>query len=293
LAKALYGTVRGRVETLFDDSISALEQTAEEVRVEFTRSPPRTFDVVIGADGLHSNVRRLAFGSQDRFERYLGYKVAAFEVSGYRARDPDVYVTFTQVGHQAARFSMRDDRTLFVFIFADPSDQTRYGVDEQKALVRRHFQGRGWECAPALEAMDAAPDFYFDRVSQIRMEQWARGRVALVGDAAFCVSLLAGQGSALSMVGAYVLAGELEKAGGDHARAFAGYQERLASFIGAKQRAAERFAGFFVPRSRLALILRNLMSKLLSVSVVARLAMVRELTETFRLPEYAASAAPR
>src|SRR5262249_5234293 len=147
----------------------------------------------------------------------------------------------------------------------------------QKALLRERFSKSGWECPRILEALDGADGLYLDRVSQIRMERWTRGRVALVGDAAFCVSLLAGQGSALAMVAAYLLAGELERAAGNHEAAFSRYEERLGAFIAGKQQAAVRFAPFFAPASRLGMFLRNQVMKLMGIPFITEWAVGREI----------------
>jgi len=142
---------------------------------------------------------------KNRFEKYLGFKVAAFEVEGYRPRDELIYVMYTEMRQQVARFAMRGDRTMFLFTFADAeADSTdTKTIRGQKALLREKFGASGWECPQILDAPKSCNDLYFDRVSQIRMDAedglWTRGRVALIGDAAFCVSLLAGQGSALAM----------------------------------------------------------------------------------------------
>ena len=222
LAASIFGKIEGNVETIFGDSLDRIEQAGKGVEVTFQSGGTRQFDLVIGADGLHSRVRQLVYGEQSRFERYLGYKVAAFEVKGYRPRDELVYVMYTQVGQQVVRFAMRDDRTMFLFTFADKNITGVDTVEAQKAVLRERFGASGWECPEILQALDSCNDLYFDRVSQIQMEpqrgMWTRGRVTLVGDAASCVSLLAGQGSALAMVGAYILAGELHRAHGDYAR---------------------------------------------------------------------------
>src|SRR5262249_28717720 len=149
---------------------------------------------------LHSAVRALAFGPQQQFERQIQYYVAAFDMSGYRPRDELVYVSHAAPGRQVARFAERDDRTLFLFVFA--ADQMngppREGLAGRKAALHRVFDNVAWECPEILEAMDDAQDIYFDRVSQIVMDRWSTGRVALIGDAAACVSLLAGEGTGLA-----------------------------------------------------------------------------------------------
>jgi 2-polyprenyl-6-methoxyphenol hydroxylase-like FAD-dependent oxidoreductase len=286
LAASIYGAIEERVETMFGDGVAGLEERDGRVHVAFERAPPRQYDLVFGADGLHSSIRALTFGPETRFERYLGHKVAAFAVSGYQSRDEDIYVMHTEVRQQAARFSMRDDRTMFLFVFADADPTIPSELAAQKAILRRRYRGSGWECPRILEALDGADEVYLDRVSQIRMEQWTRGRVALVGDAAFCPSLLAGQGSALAMAAAYVLAGELSAARGDHRVAFARYHERLADFIAGKQTAAEGFTGFFAPRSQLRLFLQNQITKLLAIPLIGRLAVDRQIADKLALPDY-------
>src|SRR5581483_9667710 len=229
----------------------------------------------------------LAFGPDARFERYLGIKVAAFVAEGYRPRDELTYVMYTEVGHHISRLSLRDDRTMFLFTFADADPALPASVDEQKDVLRRRFQHDGWECPAILDALAGSADLYFDRVSQIDLGgDWARGRVTLVGDAACCVSLLGGQGSALAMAGAYVLAGELYRAAGDHAQAFRRYQQRLAPFIAAKQRAARRFAGAFAPRSRLSLFAQRQLFRLSAIPGVAAVITERGFRDAIELPAY-------
>lgn len=290
LAALIFGKIEGNVETIFDDSIESIEQTESGVNVEFARGARRGFDLVVGADGLHSNVRELVFGAEKQFERYLGYKVAAYEIEGYRPRDELVYVMYTEVGQQAVRFAMRDDRTMFIFTYSDDEAAGTEDVLAQKAALRERFRNSGWECPRILEALDSRHDFYFDRVSQIRMDSqqglWARGRVILIGDAASCVSLLAGQGSALAMVAAYILAGELYRAKGDYAKAFKRYEELFGPFVQRKQRAALRFASSFAPKSKLALFLRNKLFQLMAIPWVADLAAGRDLADSIELPMY-------
>ena len=291
LAAAIYKTIERDVEVIFGDSIAKIEQTTTTVRVSFEHGSERTFDLVIGADGLHSRTRQLAFGSDEQFEAYLGYKVAAFEAQGYRPRDELVYVMYTEVGQQVSRFAMRDDRTMFLFTFADQHlDREENDEQSQKALLRERFGSSGWECPHILDALDDTHDLYFDRVSQIRMDStdglWARGRIILLGDAAFCVSLLGGEGSALAMAAAYILAGELHKAGGDHVTAFRRYQEMFAGFVAAKQTAALRFGNTFAPKSKFSMFVRNQVMKALRVPWVADMVFGRTLKDNLSLPRY-------
>jgi 2-polyprenyl-6-methoxyphenol hydroxylase-like FAD-dependent oxidoreductase len=289
LASFIFHKIEGQAETIFGDSIDRIEQTGSGVSVTFAGGMRREFDLVIGGDGLHSRVRELVFGPENQFEKYLGYKAAAFQTEGYGPRDDLVYIMYTQVGQQVGRFSMRDNRTLFLFTFADPDPGGPSDAAGQKAALRARFRNSGWECPQILEAMDAANDFYFDRVSQIRMGEaggWARGRVALLGDAAFCVSLLAGQGTALAMVAAYILAGELHRANGDYAKAFARYQNLFGPFIARKQKAALRFAGSFAPKSKFSLFLRNQIFNLMAIPGIADLAIGRDLADKISIPAY-------
>jgi 2-polyprenyl-6-methoxyphenol hydroxylase-like FAD-dependent oxidoreductase len=287
LAKIIYQKVKGGCDTLFGDSIRKIEQDESEVQVSFGHAEPRRFDMVIGADGLHSVVRKLVFGKQDLFEKYLGYIVAAFAVDGYRPRDEDVYVSYSLPGKQVARFAMRNDQTMFLFVFADP--QRRYvqqsGIDH-KDVLRAEFGQAGWECPQILAAMETCGEIYFDRVSQVQMNAWSRGRVSLVGDAAFCPSLLAGQGSALAMFGAYVLAGELSRTASQPQKAFQRYEQQLRPFISRKQDAAAKFSSSFAPKTHLWIFVRNQITKAFKLPFVAELTMGASLLDRIDLPEY-------
>jgi len=287
LSKLICDQISGSCEIIFGDSIAGLRETGGEVHVQFEHGAERRFDLVIGADGLHSRVRKLVFGPQDRYEKDLGYRVAAFETTGYRRRDELVYIVHSAPGRQVGRFALHDGQTLFLFIFASGSEPEAHGVAAQKAMLRKAFQGAGWELPRILTALDTCDDLYFDRVSQIRMAAWSRGRIALVGDAAFCVSLLAGQGSALAMTAAYVLAGELATLQHQPQEAFRRYEERLRPFIDRKQRAAERFASAFVPRTQLGIFFRNQVMKSFRIPAVARIAIGRDIRDDqFELPRY-------
>lgn len=286
LSHLLYEKICASTEVIFDDEIVVLEERADEIGVRLLRGGERRFDLVIGADGLHSPVRRLVFGPQQAFERHLGYGVAAFETQGYDRRDENTYLMYTRPGRMIGRFALHGDRTLLVFIFADDADRWPATLADQKAKLRDIYRDVRWEWPQIDHALERCNDLYFDRVSQIKMDDWSRGRIALIGDAAFCVSLVAGQGSALAMISAYALAGELARADGGYRQAFSAYEARLRSYIDTKQRGAERFAAAFAPRTSYGLWFRNQVVRAFSLPGGARLAVGRDLADRVELPDY-------
>ena len=287
LARLLFEAVRNDVETRFGDSITGLTQDAGGVEVTFEHAAPRRFDMVVGAEGIHSVTRELAFGPEERFERFLGYGFAAFILDGYPRRDPDVYVMYGEPGRQAARFTQRDGSSLVLLIWRD-ADKTALPHEPaaERALLRARYAGAGWEVPAMLAALDQARDLYLDRVSQIRLDRWHEGRIGLVGDAAFAPSFLAGQGSALAMIGAYVLAGELASSGGDVRAALAAYSDRLMTFMRGKQDAAMGMAAMFVPATRLGLFVRRIGAKFLRIPWLADRLIGRGIRDPIDLPDY-------
>lgn len=287
LAHTLYDSVAADVETLFGQSIRAMREDGSGVAVTLGQDQ-RRFDLVFGADGLHSNVRHLVFGPESDFETYLGYYAAAFTAEGYQPRSEGSYTAFGVPGRQIARIALPDGRTVFLLVFAQdqPLDLPHGNVPAQKALLRERFEGIGWESTAILERLAICNDLYCDRVSQIIMPEWTKGRVALLGDACACPSLLAGEGSALAMAEAYVLAGELKAAGGDFARAFAAYEKQLMPVIERKQAAAHDFARSFVPTSHLSLWLRNLTLNLLALPFLAEFAFRGQFRDRYQLKAY-------
>ncbi|GAA4345162.1 FAD-binding domain [Microbacterium rhizosphaerae] len=284
LAAAIWDALEGEVETVFDDTVQSLHDDGDRVLVEFAHGAAREFDLVIGADGLHSRVRTLVFGPESEFERDLGITVAAFDLEGYRPRDELIAVTHTVVGSLTLRIGLRDDSTMFCFMFRHDGDTPQDDVAAQQQLLRERVGNVGWEVPAILEQVPQARTFFMDRASQILLPSWSRGRVALVGDAAAAPSLLAGQGSALAMVEAYVLACALHLADGDHRAAFDAYQGQLQGIVRAKQDAAIGMGSAFAPRNRAQVLLRNVVVGLMNIPMVANLAVGRSLRDPIVLP---------
>ncbi len=287
LAATIYDAIDGKVETLFGDSVAGIAEEGGRVGITFLHAAPREADLVVGADGLHSRVRQIAFDREAEAEVSLGYHVAAFEIEGYRPREELVYVSHGIPGRQISRFAVRADKTLFLFIFRDEYLTGKPSTEqERKAVLADVFADVGWEGPEILAAMKGVRDVYFDRVSQIRMSRWTKGRTALIGDAAACVSLLAGEGTGLAMAEAYVLAGELRQSGGDPLVAFDRYEKRLMPFLRRKQESAARFASSFAPGTALGIATRNLVTRLLRVPVLADFFIGRDLRDDIELPDY-------
>jgi 2-polyprenyl-6-methoxyphenol hydroxylase-like FAD-dependent oxidoreductase len=222
------------VEYVFGDSITALRQGEHGVRVEFEHGGFRTFDLVIGADGMHSAVRRLAFGPEERFTRHLGQYLAIFPMPNVLGLDNwQVWFTDEPSGTGGAAYPVRDNTELRVTLgfTSDPIDYDHRDIPAQQRLVTERLAGLGWEVPTMLAAMAEAPNFYFDAMAQIHLDRWTTGRVALVGDAGYCASALSGQGTSLALVGAYVLADELGRPGAAPESAFAAYERRMRLFV--------------------------------------------------------------
>jgi 2-polyprenyl-6-methoxyphenol hydroxylase-like FAD-dependent oxidoreductase len=264
LAAIFREATRETTEYIFDDGITAMEEGADGIDVRLESGARRRFDLVIGADGLHSRVRSLAFGPEPSFVRYMGYFVAIFTIPNYLNLDRSG-LYYGTLGKKVGIFSSGDRREAKAsFFFAtEPLEYDRRNVEEQKEILREHFALESWQVPRLLELMETAPDFYFDSVSQVRMDRWSRGRAALLGDAAYCASPLSGMGTGMAVVGSYILAGELAEADGDYAVAFERYESLMREFVKKCQGIADGGGDWFVPRTRFRLWLSTQMWKIL------------------------------
>ncbi len=269
LAKLLYERTKDRCEYVFGDSITSLTETANGVHVTFDRAAPRTFDLVVGADGIHSNVRRLAFGPEAGYVEHLGYYYALADLGNLEGvRDA---VMYNELGRMVAVGGPKA-QAFFVFA-AEPRTYDRYDSEQQKEIVMAAYQDGGWRLPEIVARLPRATDVYVDALARVTIDRYAAGRVVLLGDAAYG-NTLGGFGTGLAIVGAYVLAGELRAAGGDHGIAFRAYEAQLRRYASVARKAS---AGpFLAPPTRLRMRLRNwtFKSKLL-------LALMLKLTDSF------------
>ncbi|MCX5328934.1 FAD-dependent monooxygenase [Streptomyces sp. NBC_00140] len=265
LTDALHTAVRDDVEFLFNDSIDTLDQSEHGVDVTFRGGSRRTFDMVFGADALHSRTRELLFGPEEQFHRYLGYCFAGFTMPNTFGLSHELMMWNTP-GRAAALYAVGDNDDVHAFLnFAHP--QPPYDAfrnpQAQRDLVAAVFADAGWEVPGMLAAMRDADDLFFDAVSQIRMPRWSKGRVALVGDAAYAPSFLTGQGSSLALVGAYMLAGSL--ADRNHTAGIAAYEHDIREFVTVNQDQVGEGDATLFPTTAQALEQRNDMLRSLSV----------------------------
>ncbi|MEU3457148.1 FAD-dependent monooxygenase [Micromonospora sp. NPDC006766] len=229
LTRLLHDATKNEVDYRFGDSIAALDGGS----VTFDSGRTETFDLIIGADGVHSRTRALAFGPEAGFVRDMGYRVAICTVPNHLGLDREE-LTYVSPGRTTLVYSTaREVTAKAMFLFTEPT-----GIDESdpRRALQEAYAGQGWEVPRLLEAVADAPDLYYDRLSQVHVDRWSAGPVALVGDAAHCASPASGQGTSLALVGAYVLAGELAAAGGDQTAGLPAYERRMRPFVERNQK---------------------------------------------------------
>ncbi|MFI0981866.1 FAD-dependent monooxygenase [Streptomyces sp. NPDC021093] len=284
LARIMYQRTKdlANVEYVFGDSVATLHETATGVDVTFEKAAPRTFDLVVGADGLHSRTRALAFGDESQYLRYLGYYVAAFDVPNHlglnrTARlysDPGRMVSMGNADGVPSHAG-----ASFVFSSAERLDFDRRDLAQQQKILAERFADMGWEAPKALEALaalESVDELYFDAIAQIHIDRLSTGRVVLIGDAGYGATM-GGMGTGAAIVAAYVLAGELAAARGDHRTAFAAYEAGIRDFAKGCQKIAGNAGPFLAPPSERKLRQRDRTYRILGSRPLAR--FFKKLTE--------------
>ena len=269
LARILYDATREYTEYVFGDWIVGLGQHTDGVEVTFASGQVRTYDLVVGADGLHSGVRALAFGDEKRFRKDLGWMTAGFSAPNDLGLDHEGRIyNVPGCGVMVSSARQREQLGVGFFFHAPDLAYDRHDVAAQKELVAKFFAKAGWETPRLLERLAQAQDLYFDTLSQIHMDRWSNGRVVLLGDAAWCAGP-GGSGTGMAMMGAHVLAGELAAADGDHEQAFAAYEKILRPAAKVGQRQGKGSGGFLAPLDDKKIASRNKAYKMLTKKLVA------------------------
>lgn len=286
LENELYMALPSRRVVQFGLTVVAVQQDREWVRTTLSDGRVVEGDLLVGADGVHSWIRGLAFGAESRFVRDLGYLAAAFIVE----EPPRAFgigkdvVTLTAPGHQVAIYPIRKARVACFFLRKTTGPVGVSSPASARSDLVVHYRDFGGVVPKLLRAAQWAPHMYFDTVAQVVMRSWTARRVVLLGDAAQSVSLLAGQGASMAVAAAWVLAEELGRHEGDVSRALARYEQRLRPLIDRQQRAGRRMAKWFVPESRLGLMARDLATRAAVWPLVAPVVR-RQLAAADRLAE--------
>ncbi|MBB5959213.1 2-polyprenyl-6-methoxyphenol hydroxylase-like FAD-dependent oxidoreductase [Saccharothrix tamanrassetensis] len=288
LVRILHDQTADDVEYLFDDTITSLTETPDGVDVTFERSAPRRFDLVVGADGLHSKVRALAFGPESSFVHDMGAYTSIFSTT--RREDLDGWMLMHTVpGRTAGIYPTPGGQAKAMFVFKSPEvPHDRRDDAFQRDLIARTFASDGWQVPRLLTDLKTSPDFYFDRLCQIRMDTWSRGRVVLLGDAAFCASPMAGNGTSMALVGAYLLAGELASSR-DHTTAFRRYEEAMREYVTQCQEFALGGMAGLLPDSRWFIRMRDFTLRVIPhIPGAAKLfgGDLQKIANTVTLPDY-------
>jgi 2-polyprenyl-6-methoxyphenol hydroxylase-like FAD-dependent oxidoreductase len=269
LARILYDRMREiRVPVRFGTTIRALTETTQGVRVTFEDGQQEEFALVVGADGVHSHTRKLVFGPEEPFARYLGYYVAAFQLP----LAPEIrqsFVLHEEPDRVASFYPVSAELMASTYIFRHP-DIGHIPAAERLPFLRARYAGSGWIAERVLEGLSEQSPIFLDSLTQIKMPKWSAGRVCLIGDSCGCLTLAAGQGSHMAMAGAFVLATELTRHAGDFSAAFAAYENFLRPHVERKQQQGARLAGSFVPSSRSRLWLRRLVIRAIFSSLLIR-----------------------
>ncbi|WIM87523.1 FAD-dependent monooxygenase [Candidatus Mycobacterium wuenschmannii] len=288
-ARILYETVHHDVDYRFGVRVTAADDDAQRVKVTFSDGSSGSYDIVVGADGLHSGLRRLAFGPEQDYVTQLGQCFGFFDIEN-RLRQDHCGMAYIDSGRTAALQAIHADKPARASLFLnDPRIDFDYRDTEgNKRLFAERFAGMGWQVPHVLADLAKAPVVYFDSIAQVHMDSYARGRVCLTGDAAWCASPRSGMGTTLALVGSYVLAHELGSAEGDYAAAFDRYQRLMMPYVERCQKVALQALKADRYSSGWRATLRNTALQLLRIPAVGRFVARQSLAtaRSFTLPDY-------
>jgi len=246
----LFSSLRNDVTFLFDDTIKALYETEAGVTVDFKHSSQRSFQFVIGCYGIHSGVRRLWFGAEAEYAHFM-HAYGSLTILNKLLIEPNTMQLYRVPG-KSITLNAYNNKTDVIFSFASDTEipYDYRNKAQQRQLILEQFAGQSWRTAELLKEMQQSDNFYFVEFYQIKMPSWTKGRVALVGDAAYCASPAAGMGGSLAMSGAAALADALHKNEGNIDEAFQTYNTTFRPFIERVQAEAEQnLRMVFLPRT--------------------------------------------
>ena len=258
----LLDRLKNEVEFIFNDSITALKETEDDIQVTFKSGSERSFDLLFGCDGSHSGVRRIWFGQEAEYAHFLEayFSITIVDKLLIKQKTMQMY----NVPDKAITLNAYNNKTDIIFCFFSEKEipYDYRDIAQQRAIIQNQFSRQSWRTPELLNEMEQSANFYFDRFCQIKMRSWTKGRVALVGDAGYCASPAAGMGASLSMNGAATLADALQKYQGDYRLAFEAYNTVLRPFIEEVQATSERnVKENFIPRTEEAIRKRNAMEQ--------------------------------
>ncbi|WP_395308348.1 FAD-dependent monooxygenase [Mycobacterium sp. AMU20-3851] len=292
LSQMFYDAGRDDIEYLFGDHLTAIDPDG---RVEFAGAGSRKFDLVIGADGLHSGVRQLVFGEDSGHTEFLGayLSVVSLPKSLVTAGEMTGYIDIDRTAMIYTADHLDDARAVFLFRPAGPFHHDHRDTAAQQRQLTERFAGMSAEVDGWLDELGRTPAFYFDAITQLQLTSWSRGRVTLVGDAGYCPGPAVGGSTSLAVIGAYILAGELAAADGDHTTAFPAYENVMREPVLGARVLAKNVAKSILPSSPLGV--RSFIGGMRLVSALPRpltdaLAGLNRkgirLYDSIRVPEY-------
>ena len=291
IATVLYAATKDKVNYKFNDSIASLNEQADGVDVTFVSGDTGFYDIVIGADGLHSHTRSLVFGHESQFEKYIGHCFAGFTIPNTFGLDRGA-LSLTMVGKSATLYAANHSDRVYAFLsFKYPTSpfQKRITEEDKRTLTASMFEGvTAWMVPQLVEEMRKADDLFFDSVSQIYMPTWSKGRIVLAGDAAHATSFWSGQGSSMALVGAYILAGEIATKP-NYTSAFGAYEKLARPFVEMNQALVETGTSILRPDTAEELEARNDLIRKMAAEPAAKVFPEddsRRIHSALELPNY-------